>query len=529
MTNRSAWYRIRKEMFEVTLNEVRERVGRESAELRSYRTKYDADVGRRWRVSSRDELMGTLGKADVILSGDFHALEQSQKTHMRLLQAIQSDSRRPLAVGVECVERSKQKALDKFLNGGVSEARFLKSVAWNDWGFPWEHYRALFLWARQHHIPMIALDHRKASLRKRDQTAAEILAKWRRNHPEHRLFVIYGDLHLATDKLPRHLERRLSGERIVRVFQNCEQVALRLLKKGLDHKVDVVRFDARTFSVQNVPPWVKWQNYLLWLEQKADHTLDGDGTDWTDPVVATARWIADELKLPFDAGALTVHSADDPDLWDRVRENLRPSQRPWLEMMVEDSRSFYLSTGAWGYLARPSVNHAASLAMQFLHDRMCGGVALNFRFPQDFTRMIWIESIAYFGSKIVNPRRKSNTLLDIRASLSSKKADDRGREALRLALSQKMREMMLSGDRDLAPMDIKPRTRSSWIAAAALLGALLGERLYNGYRKRMLSLATLHEMLKKPVKHPKFDLIYRELLEIIDALPAPYRSKDEKL
>ena len=70
---------------------------------------------------------------------------------------------------------------------------------------------------------------------------------------------------------------------------------------------------------------------------------------------------------------------------------------------------------------------------------------------------------------------------------------------------------------------------ASWIAASHLLGALMGERLYHGYRRKLISMTTIQSMLKKPVDHSQFSLIYRELAEIIEAMPAPFRCKREKL
>lgn len=332
---------------------------------------------------------------------------------------------------------------------------------------------------------------------------------------------------MASDRLPAQL-RKLHDEKALRVFQNSERAAFRLLKKGLDHKTDVIRYDAETYSVQNVPPWVKWQNYLLWLDHQIDRELERDeALDLTDPVADLVRWISRELGVEVDAGALTVYTADDPDLLTRIRKISSASERPWIEMMIEDERSFYLSSAGWGYLARPSVNHAAALAAQFVHDKLCGGAKV--RFPQDFQKMIWIETVAFFGSKIVNPKRKSDTLADIRSSLSSRKADDRGREALQLALSQKMTEMMDLSGREISATSFRPRLKASWIAAAHLLGALMGERLYHGYRRRLISTATIQTLLRKPMGHSQFPLIYRELVEIIEALPAPFRSKREKL
>lgn len=57
----------------------------------------------------------------------------------------------------------------------------------------------------------------------------------------------------------------------------------------------------------------------------------------------------------------------------------------------------------------------------------------------------------------------------------------------------------------------------------------MGERLYAAYRKNLLSKATLTGFLKKSLMEDNFNIAYYEMMEIIESLPAPFRSKKEKL
>ncbi|HRO66849.1 MAG TPA: ChaN family lipoprotein [Pseudobdellovibrionaceae bacterium] len=528
MADRATWYRIRREMFEQLMAEVSVRWGREPAELKSYRKAYALETSRKWKVADRKDLIEAFRKHRIILMGDFHAIQQSQKTQLRLLELFRNEGAGAFSLAVECFPAKFQKEVDAYMAGALSEDKFLKKIGWaKNWGFPWEHYRPLFDWARRSRIKVLALNGPQSKMSERERFAAGVLKNRFDRDPSGKWVVLYGDLHLAENKLPAAFERR-ELPRPLRIFQNVEEVSFRLMKKGLDHQTDLVRYDRSAFAVLSVPPWVKWQNYLLWLDHTLDHELDEGAGDATDSVARMVDWLKKELRLDVSTSHLTVYTAGDPDLWSRVRNSASPHERKWIEMLIEDGRSFYLSKAGWGYLARPSVNHAASLAMQFIHDRITGGSSLGFRFPEDFMRMIWIEAVAYFGSKIINPKRKSDTLFDIRSSLSSRRGNDRGQEALRLALSQKMVEMMAaSGAGRITPF--RPKHKSSWIAAAHLLGALVGERLYHGYRKNLISVSTLQSVLKKPLKHDGFGLIYHELLEMIEALPAPFRSKKEKL
>lgn len=527
MTDRTTWYRLRRDMFEQLRAEVRDRLGPETPEIARARRALEAEVRRSWRVSNLEELGRAWSRSPVVLLGDFHALQQSQKTHLRLLAALPGQT----LLGIECVRSRYQKELDAFLAGRLSEKNFLKKIRWSEtWGFPWEHYRPLFDWARATGSPVVALNSPFKKLAKRETAAAQILARARARWPAHRMVVIFGDLHLSKSALPAAIETALALEHPpLRVFQNVEEAYFRLLKKGLDHQVDLIRWDSRTFAVQSVPPWVKWQNYLLWLDQNLDVELEGESPDATDTVARMVEWLVRDLELDVEASALTVFTAGEENLWTKIRRGTGAGARPWIELMIEDGRSFYLSKAGWGYLARPSVNHAASLAMQYVHDQLCGGSRLRFRFPEDLERVIWVEAVAYFGSKIINPKRKSETLGDLRSSLSSHQAEDHGREALRLALAQKMKEMMQVSGRTSTVRLPRVARDASWIAAGHLLGAMLGERLYHGYQQRVLSKDLLRRLLMKPMGHARFDLMYREILEIMEAVPAPFRSKKDRL
>jgi hypothetical protein len=67
------------------------------------------------------------------------------------------------------------------------------------------------------------------------------------------------------------------------------------------------------------------------------------------------------------------------------------------------------------------------------------------------------------------------------------------------------------------------------MTAASLLGGMLGERLYGGYQKKLMSARTIVSFLRKPLAAEQFDVVYYEILELIEALPTPFYSKREKL
>jgi len=545
--NVPAWYRIRQEFYKQIREQVQSRLGEEPKDIRSYRKNYEKEFNKRWKIIDRNTLLAEVQTADLIFLGDFHPLQQSQKSHLRILKSLAPRS--GLTLGLECFWSEDQESIDHFVQGKLSEREFLKVIEWKKyWGFPWENYRPLIQWAKKSKARVIGLNgptraksrstrSGSADLKTRDRWAADRIAQHFSKAPAHPLFVVYGDLHLAEEHLPALVEKKWSEKKknrkppakTIRVLQNSEKIYFQLLKKELEAQVDVVALPGNTFCLLSVPPWVKWQNYLLDLEQSDDRGLDGETLDLTDHVSQYVKMISEELEMSAELSHLSVFTAEDQSLWRPIQENFSASEIELLEMMVEDERPFYLPQVGVAYLSRMSVNHAAALAMHYIHSQASKLKSWNLSLPRDFQKMIWLEALSYFGSKLINPKRKTETMLDVKKMLVSKSPQDSGKEALRLALAQKMHELSVLNHRQSHRFSFVPRKKSSYLTAATLLGGMMGERIYVGYRQKILGLRTLQSFLKKDWTGKSFAHSYAEILEVIESLPVSFKSKADKL
>jgi uncharacterized iron-regulated protein len=538
LTDLQKWIRIRKELYRQMEAQAKIRLGGEDAELSHYRKEYDKEFGRKWQVSTRDELFRRLQVSRLVLMGDFHALQQSQKTHLRVLKNFETN--KDLVLCLECIDAEDQPKLDRFMAGKVSEREFLKSIEWSKkWGFPWDHFRPLIRWAQASKVPVYGINRsvRKrtaASLRSRDLFAAQKLQQILKTHPEAIVFAIYGDLHLAQGHIPAAVVKLMGPafkRKIFRLFQNSEKIYFQLLEKEIENAVDVVELSQNAFCLLNVPPWVKWQNYLMYLEQTYDLGLHEheEAIDYTDHISGYVKIISEELGKPLVCDDLAVYTAQDQHLWAKLQSRFSPKELAWVETLIEEENSFYLPDLGIGYLARPTVNHAATLAAKYVHAKWSGSVKSHFEMPKDFLRQIWIEGLAYFGSKIINHKRKTDTVADVRATLTSRSVTGAGKEPLMLALTQKMHELMVVSSRPQVRHVFQPKKKSSYMLASRLLGGMMGERLYAAYRKRLISKVTLSSFLRKTLAEENFNIAYYEMMEIVESLPAPFRSKKEKM
>lgn len=529
------WIKIRKDLFRQVQGHVQALLGTTSEGLKKYQSAYEKEFKKRWKPAGRDQLLLAAEQAQILGLADFHALQQSQKAQIRVLEGLKKKQKRIMAV--EFFEARYQSALDRFLEGKISERDFLAQIEWQrSWGFAWENYRPLVRWALKNKVRIFGIDRRTAersarSLNQRDRFAAERIAEIVKDYPDHQVVVIFGDLHWADPHLPQEIMKRagVSRPKIVTIFQNSERIYFQLLEQGKESSVDAVKLSANTFCQMSVPPWVKWQNYLLFLESKYDQELDDDEADQTDHVGRYVRLLSLELEVQVKDDHFSVYSAESQAFWSELKDAVSGEDLRWYKSLVENSVSFFAPQTGTGFLAQSSVNHAAQLAMAIVFATFSKSQRYPSRMPEDFLRLIWLEAVLYFGSKMINPKRKTDTLVDMKARLAASIPGDQGLEALKLALHQKMNELMFVSHGRKTRSLFKPRKRVSYREAARLLGGMLGEKLFNAYQKNLISKFSLKEMLKKPIENENFADVYYEMIEIIESFPEPFYSKKEKL
>lgn len=102
------------------------------------------------------QMMAESEGSDVILIAEIH---DNKKNHEIELDAIRSlwAKKIPLAIGLEMFQSDYQKQLDDWIEGKMTEQSF-KAVYASNWSYDWSLYRDIFIFARDHRIPMIALN-----------------------------------------------------------------------------------------------------------------------------------------------------------------------------------------------------------------------------------------------------------------------------------------------------------------------------------------------------------------------------------
>ena len=505
-----------------------------------YLAEYEAEVARRTKdfedVISPEALIAEAALRDVVFIGDFHTLRPAQKTFVHLAEQLldRAGYDRPTpgdtvrlrpAFALELVESEHQLALDTYLAGRwtqTKEKRFLERIVGPDHWVEgnWQNYKPILELARQHEIPVLGIEGRGGtrvraradSLARRDQHMAEQIVEFLSEFPERPLLVLVGELHVAPPHLPARVRavaraRGLSAPSQLVLYQNREEIHWQLVEQGRADSVEVVRIRTDEYCSVNTPPHIVQQSYLNWLE--ADDTLI-DSPRPAEKFEELARLIA--VFLEIDLGdaleKVEVFSAHDLSFLPRLRRSKSFSSRD-VELIREQvlaSESYAIPEAGVVYLAQLSLNHISEEASHFLH-YICAGAG---REPADLIDSFYArcleEALGFFGSKVINPKRKCDHRRDF--AEDAERFRDQGialidGESYRLArfvLEHKSLEQGKVSKGEPWLKAIYAQDHEMFHRVTHALGYILGDRLFYGLKRNRIGKDEIREMF-----HERFD------------------------
>ena len=103
-------------------------------------------------------LVDKLADRQVVFVGESHDQYQHHLNQLAIIQGLHA--RHPdLAIGLEFFFQPYQSVLDRYIAGKIDEAEFLRDTQYFDrWRFDYRLYRPIFRYAREHGIPLVALN-----------------------------------------------------------------------------------------------------------------------------------------------------------------------------------------------------------------------------------------------------------------------------------------------------------------------------------------------------------------------------------
>lgn len=137
-------------------------------------------------VVSLAQMIAVAGDARVVYVGETHDNPASHRLELQTLQGLEERHPGKVALGMEMFVRSQQPALDLWVAGKLDEKSFLKEARWFDnWKMDFAYYRELLVFARDRHIPVIALNAEQSLVKAvRDKPLSELSAEQKAQLPE---------------------------------------------------------------------------------------------------------------------------------------------------------------------------------------------------------------------------------------------------------------------------------------------------------------------------------------------------------
>jgi len=107
-------------------------------------------------VVSLSDIIPDLKSAKLVFIGELHDQELHHQAQLEVIRRLY-ESGVPVAVGLEMFRRDSQAQLDRWVKGEITEEAFQK-IYFDNWGLPWDLYRDIFVFARDHKIPLVGLN-----------------------------------------------------------------------------------------------------------------------------------------------------------------------------------------------------------------------------------------------------------------------------------------------------------------------------------------------------------------------------------
>src|SRR5712691_6641718 len=256
------------------------------------------------------QIQNSIGSADVVLIGDYHALPAAQRHAATLIEQRVLAGDRPVVLGVETIFARDQHILDEWWRREIDEDELRQRIRFElDWGYDWEPFYELLVTAREHADAIYGLDCMpREDLRKigaRDRHAAHKIAEIRQHHPNAVIMVLFGESHLAPGHLPRSVREQLPAERLLTVLQNVDALYWHAAGERHEH-VEAVRVADDVVCVFNSTPLEKYENYRLHLSRWG--RTEEEGPD----LAPTIYNLIDSLLRFLDIDRYSSHNGTQP-------------------------------------------------------------------------------------------------------------------------------------------------------------------------------------------------------------------------
>ena len=501
---RGALIRLQRELFRENADRIARAETAPHPLFQQYQRAYSEATRTYREVDTFEGLLRHARRADLIYVADYHTSPQAQKSFLKLMRRLSIQPADGLVVALEIVQGKYQRVLDQYLAGRLDADTLRGRIGFDRmWPYDvWANYLPILECARERGHPVLALDSNRAecdSLHGRDSYAGWRIAEQLHKTPNAKVMVLMGELHLAPPHLPDVVRSNVAKlgqtRRHVSIYQNCEEIYWQLSREGLAD-TEVVRVGDDAWCIVNTPPTVRQQSYLNWIEFD-ERTLEYGRL--TEHFVRLAEAIVRFLELePCDAlEDVVVYGPGETDFLGLFERQGRypPKVMEALRRHAAADRSFQLPREGIVYLGRLSTNYAAEEAIGWVHAALTEAPVSPLNAPY---AGLMSFAIGFFGSKILNHKRKTEHRAAFMRRLRRSQAGSRQSEGHEMAVARCVVGHLAQWPNPTAldsahahgfeSAEVEDATRA--------LGKMLGEQMYYALIEGRVTRAEVRALLK---------------------------------
>ena len=544
-TARKRLVELQKNLYDQALSDAQLYLQNSSPSLKRYANEYQNNLPKSAKKTNRDHIINTMHKHRYVLYGDFHTLRQNQNGMLKLLKAYHKKfPNRPITIAMESFKHIDQEKINLYLKSMITDTDFLEQVQWKEeWGYSWESYRPILEFAKKHYFKVVGINTPrggKDELDKRDHYASEVLLDIGSKYANDLIVCMIGELHLADKHLTGILRKRCEDlqidNKIVRIVNNVDQYFFGKYAKHNLQRVNYLALKENFFSIQNAPPWIKWQTYIISEELKSiDDEYDDpqddefdlyteDTYDFDSHFLSLLNHIKKFLRLQIHHDILTKfclvtfpdqETIDDlSGSWDIERSEVaRISKR------IAIDGFHFVPKANLGIINNISMNNLSYITGQFLHNVLNKKIEAVSETDQFFKRVL-AHAAGMIATKILNPRRKGTDIWYFRRFLGTNKKQNLQGHAQNLWMSAKavikiheyLQRQYENNNKLTLPKSIVTEDTKLAYDISRSYGQLLGHTLYSrvmGQSAPADAMRLLFTFQENTCFQSQFSMIYR--------------------
>ncbi len=469
-----------------------------SEQLTSYRENQSYYSNRDFSKGTMDDLIRSIQNSHVSYLGDFHTHDQNSRNLIRIIKTFLKNKSK-FAIGLELVQIDHQSYLDAYLQGFLTELEFLESINYSEsWRFPWSHYQILFDYAQKNKIPVIALN-TKGDLEQRDQNASRRIIDYANKNPSIPILVLFGELHINANKLPRLVKERSKEMRIRQtiIHQNLDDPYWKIIESGKSiHNYKIIKFNDHEFCLFSSPPWMKYESMCYWYENLLgdpdfdihEYIIEKGLKLFTEDTYENSIIVVKQVSsfLGFNGSEILedINIYDHSNL-DFIEEKIADISdkrlREIYEEKIKQNKSFHLYNTNILFCSNYSVNRLARLAGSYISHLQVAQQGFNIQksSSEDFFIYLLYESMySYISAKYLNPFLKCDMYLDIEMKL--RKEENKVKKKIYTAALDLMKDLKKYKKR---VKKLKPLEAAE---VASIVGEIYGDVLFNNLEEKKL-------------------------------------------